>query len=314
MTKKKSSGKSGKRRDVSGLLPPDPRVMEKMMADLHRVLEEQDFESMEEANAFLQKMVESGEPVPSSKPETPLGEAQDIIYQAWEARSRSQRVKLAKQALAISTDCADAYVLLAQESARNPEEALDFYRQGVEAGERAIGDEFDDMVEHFWGVLETRPYMRAREGLAETLWALGERKQAITHVQEMLRLNPHDNQGMRYILINWLLETGQDKEVDKLLKRYPDDYSASWHYSQALHSFRQSGASKQANEQLDAAISYNPHVPKYLLMRRPLPAQMPGYYSPGDDSEAITYIVEGRRAWLQTDGALMWLRDSIDKK
>lgn len=311
MAKKKSSGK---RRDASGLLPPDPRVMEKMMADLHRLMEEQEFESMEEANAFLQKIVKSGQPVPSSKPETSLEQAQALMYQAWETRSGTQRIKLAKQAIAISEDCADAYVLLAQESARNPEEELDYYQQGIDAGKRAIGDEFDDMVEHFWEVLETRPYMRAREGLAHVLWSLGERKQAIAHAQDMLRLNPNDNQGMRYILINWLLETGQDKEAGDLLKRYPDDYSASWHYSRALYSFRQSGAGKKANEQLAKAILFNPHVPKYLLMRRPLPAQMPGYYSPGDDSEAVAYIVEGRRAWLQTDGALMWLRDEFDKK
>ena len=119
---------------------------------------------------------------------------------------------------------------------------------------------------------------------------------------------------MRYTLIDWLLETNRDKEAGDLLKQYPNDYSASWHYSLALHSFRQSGASKKANAQLEKAIAFNPHVPKHLLMRKPFPTQMPGYYRPGDDSEAITYIVEGRRAWTQTDGALMWLRDLFDKK
>lgn len=32
---------------------------------------------------------------------------------------------------------------------------------------------------HFWGILETRFYMRARAGLAEALWELGERDAAI---------------------------------------------------------------------------------------------------------------------------------------
>ena len=131
------------------------------MADLDRVMEEQGFESIEEASAFVQKMVESGKPIPSSQPETPLQQAQALLYQAWETRSGKQRVKLAKQALAISEDCADAYVLLAQETARTPEEALDFYQQAVDAGKRAIGDGFDDLAGDFWGVLETRPYMRA---------------------------------------------------------------------------------------------------------------------------------------------------------
>jgi tetratricopeptide (TPR) repeat protein len=281
------------------------------MADLHRLLQEREFESIDEANAFLQDLMESGTPLASS-PETPLDQAQDIMYQAWDTRSRTQRIKLAKQALAISADCADAYVMLAEESARNPEEALDFYRQGVEAGERAIGDEFEDLVEHFWGVIETRPYMRARAGLADALWTLGERKQAIGHMQEMLRLNPNDNQGMRYILINWLLETAQENEVDELLKRYPGDYSATWLYSQALHLFRRSGAGKQANAQLAEAVKYNSHVPVFLLMRKPFPSQMPGYYSPGDENEALDYVLGARSAWVQTDGALMWLREVVD--
>jgi hypothetical protein len=78
---------------------------------------------------------------------------------------------LAQKALELSPLCADAYVLLAQETARNLDEAIDLYRQGVEAGKKALGKSaFRDDVGHFWGLLETRPYMRARHGLAQALW------------------------------------------------------------------------------------------------------------------------------------------------
>src|SRR5665213_1676044 len=44
----------------------------------------------------------------------------------------------------------------------------------------------------------------------------------------MLRLNPGDNQGVRYILLNWLLaEPDRRNDVSKLLKKY-DDASAEW--------------------------------------------------------------------------------------
>ena len=110
MAKKKSSGKS----EPAGP-PPDLLGVEKSMADLHRLLDEQNFESADEVNAFMQKLMASG-PLPESAPETPLGEAQQLMYKAWETKSRSQRIKLAKKALALSEDCADAYVLLAEES------------------------------------------------------------------------------------------------------------------------------------------------------------------------------------------------------
>lgn len=40
--------------------------------------------------------------------------------------------------------------------------------------------------------------MRARAALAGTLWRLGRREEAVDHQRELLRLNPNDNQGLRY--------------------------------------------------------------------------------------------------------------------
>ena len=81
----------------------------------------------------------------------------------------------------ISADCADAYVLLS-EGARDAGEARRLLEQGVAAGERALGREyFEENAGHFWGLLETRPYMRARQGLAQILWAQGECDAAVAH-------------------------------------------------------------------------------------------------------------------------------------
>ncbi len=63
--------------------------------------------------------------------------AEEVIYEAFEA-SGAERVRLARRALEISADCADAYVLLA-EHASSPDEARKLYEQGVAAGERRTG-------------------------------------------------------------------------------------------------------------------------------------------------------------------------------
>ncbi len=142
-----------------------------------------------------------------SDEETPLRKAQDMMYDAWEVTDPKGRIALARKALEVSRDCADAYVLLAEETASSVSEALDLYRQGVEIGERALGkDTFEEDVGHFWGILETRPYMRARAGLAECLWADGKHDEAIEHYKDMLRLNPNDNQGIRDLLMPRLSE------------------------------------------------------------------------------------------------------------
>jgi hypothetical protein len=189
--------------------PVDPlnmrRAMERTMADLSALLSERSFGSPEEANAFLEQVTAGGGP-PRRRAATPPERAQEVMYDAWDAPSPRERVRLARKALAVSGDCADAYVLLAEETARSPEEAADLYARGVAAGERALGPAaFGEDAGHFWGLVETRPYMRARLGLAQARWALGTRPEAVADAWDLLRLNPGDNQGVRYLLLRWLL-------------------------------------------------------------------------------------------------------------
>src|SRR5271166_5971198 len=89
--------------------------------------------------------------------------AQDVMYQAWDQAEPRKCIALANKALTISPLCADAYVLLTEEKAKSAKEALEYYRKGVDAGSQASGTKaFNEYAEHFWGFLETRPYMRAR--------------------------------------------------------------------------------------------------------------------------------------------------------
>ena len=245
-----------------------------------------------------------------SDEETPLRKAQDIMYDAWEVSDPKRRIALARRALETSPDCADAYVLLAEETASSLPEASHLYRQGVEAGERVLGREaFEEDVGHFWGILETRPYMRARAGLAECLWAAGKHEESIEHYKEMLRLNPNDNQGIRDLLMPRLIERGKDKEAEALFKQYHDDGMASWIYSRALLDFRKMGDSEISRKSLKAAVKKNHHIPSYLLGRKKIPQSLPDYYSPGAETEAMFYTKENLEAWKITPGALDWLLD-----
>ncbi len=284
---------------------PDRRLMEQQLAALGRLLEAQDFASPDEANAFIQQQLAGGQPL-AAAPATPLEEAQEVVYQALETTG-PQRLRLARRALAISPDCADAYVLLA-EAARDPQEAKRLYEQGVGAGERALGPAaFREDGGHFWGILETRPYMRARQGLAEALWHLGEREAATGHLWDMLRLNPGDNQGLRHTLATWLLATGGDAALADLLRQYPDEGSATWAYTRALAAFRRHGAGGPADAALRQALTTNPFVPAYLLGLKKLPRQLPAYVGFGDEHEAVAYIAEAAETWLATPQAVEWL-------
>jgi tetratricopeptide (TPR) repeat protein len=155
--------------------------------------------------------------------------------------------------------------------------------------------------------------MRARQGLADVLWHLGEREAAIGHPQDMLRLNPGDNQGVRYTLATWLLQVGRDAELDRLLDQYPDDISATWPYTRALARFRRLGPGRQADAALRKALQANPFVPLHLLGARPLPKQLPECVGIGDEDEAVTYVAQAGLAWLETPGAADWLVDVLSR-
>ena len=293
----------------------DPRMLERQMAAMTRLLEQQNFQTEEEVNAFIAQINAQGEQI-DAPPATPLEQAQDMVYEASGLRGK-QREALIRQALDISPDCADAYVLLA-ESSRSVKQARENYEQGVQAGERAIGAEnFKQLAAEgaFWMDFETRPYMRAREGLAMALWAQGERTAAIEHLSALLQLNPNDNQGVRFRLASWLLATGDDlalKRAGALLKQFEEDESAALVYARLLLLLRTKGAGAPADRALETAMMSNPFVPFYLLGILQPPKQMPDYYGIGDQNEAIVYLQEGGvEAWVARPNDIEWLISAV---
>jgi len=289
---------------------PDRRVMESLLRGMEKTLASGQFESVEEANQVLQAKFagRAFDQTPSSA-ETPLEKAQELVYQAFEAHGRRQ-LQLIRRALALSADCADAYVLLAERTA-NRDEALDLYAKGVAAGERALGAQvFAEDVGHFWGAVHTRPYMRARFGLAQTLQALGRADEAIEHYRELLRLNPNDNQGVREVLLPLLLEIGRDAEAGDLLQQYADDVTAMWAYAWALWTFRKESNSPAARERLRAAVKSSRHTVRYLLADPDTYDDDFDSYALGSEEEAIACARELGEAWRKTPGAMAWLKSN----
>jgi len=238
-----------------------------------------------------------------------LNRAQDLVYDAWEEGTAKRRVALAEKALAISPLCADAYVLLAEHAEDGSDKQLDLWRRGVDAGRKALGDAaFEEYAGEFWGVLETRPYMRARLGLARALWTRGIPGEAIDHLREILRLNPNDNQGARYALAALMVEAERDEDLSMLLNAYPDDDASAWTWTVALAAFRRTGDSEDSRTRLAQAMADNGRVPAYLLGEKPLPKRSPPYISPGGEDEAIYYASDFSAGWVNTPGAIDWLR------
>jgi tetratricopeptide (TPR) repeat protein len=270
---------------------------------------EKQVETAEGPVSFILSLPELLEPAEAgeSEPETPQEQAEDLLDQAYEARGR-RVVLLARQALEVWPDCADAYILLASQ-AFDPQTALDLYEQAMAVGQRAVAPEvFEEQAGHFWGLLETRPYMRARQGLADSLADLGRLEEAAEHFREMLRLNPNDNQGVRHSLVSLLIALDRDEEAQALLDRYGEDDSATMTFPGALLRFRREGDSVAARKSLKRALRSNRFV-HGLLLRTRKPNPLLGTYSPGGEDEAALCFVLSLGTWTKTPGALDWLRE-----
>lgn len=248
--------------------------------------------------------------LPTDPGDDALDRAQEKAFDAMEARTARKRIALAQEALALSPSCADAYLVLARE-ASDAGEALDLYRRAVAAGVEALGPlAFTEDVGLFWGLIGTRPYMRARHELALALWRAGDRDEAVGHYQDLLRLNPNDNQGIRYLLMDALLELGQEPEAAELLERYEEDGSAAWAWSGALLAFRRVGDAPAARKALARALKANRHVAAHLLGRKPLPRTLPDFIGIGDEDEAVAYMHDAAGAWAAAPGAKTWVAEA----
>lgn len=287
-------------------IEPDRRSMEQMHAQINRFMEDKSFQNVEELNAAIQKEFVGKTPdADHYPPRTALEKAQELCYEAFDAIGR-RRVQLAREALAISEDCADGYNLLAEQCG-DPVEAGRLYEQAVASGERALGPErFEEDAGHFWGQTDTRPYMRARLGLAHSLEAQSKPEQAIGHYREMLRLNPDDNQGVRYFYLARLLELGHDHEAAQFMQQADDEPTAFWTYTKALLAFRLGGDTPTTRRERGEAIKANAHVPEILASDEP-PDLWPSSYSLGSMEEAVICAAELGAAYDATPGATTWI-------
>lgn len=237
--------------------------------------------------------------------------AETFIDQAWEAPTPAKRAAYARKALAIDPDAIDAYVALAL-SMETLAEQIALLREGVRIGaQRWTAEIKRPSKAHFWSDIDTRPYMRAVHNLALALWQRGERAEAAGLADLLVRLNPNDNQGARYLGLAWHPVLGDWTRVERLLAQYDGECRTEYLYARCLNTFRLGG---DADAALAEALEANPHVPGQLLTRRrPQGTENPWGVAMGSAEEAAAYAENNLEAWGTVPGALIWLVEAVKR-
>jgi tetratricopeptide (TPR) repeat protein len=200
--------------------------------------------------------------------------------------------EMARRALEISPLCVDAYLILAA-CASSGEREISHVQKAVAAGEKYLGSAYfadADRPGRFWGDHDSRPYMRANAMLATLYIIHGRRGEAIDVMQRMIKLNPNDNQGIRYMLAPALAAEGRDDEMEKLLKQTDWDKGPIMSWNRALLAIRV--GDPEATALLADAMNENVFVADYLLGRKASPHHRDAVeYSAGSAEEAHNYAI-----------------------
>jgi tetratricopeptide (TPR) repeat protein len=289
----------------------DMRRYERGLTRMRRYLAQHGIEPSDEREAEITEIIGDGswlrEPAPDTAP--PLERAQELIFDAWEIEDPDERLDLAEEALELSEDCADAWVILAEE-APSIDEARKLYRKGVTAGKRALGGAVPtEPIDNHWELLPVLPWIRARQGVAATDRTLGEPGKAATIYQELLAIDTRDIANSRIPASGALFEAGRDDELLALIERFDDGSFFYWSWLRALVTFRKEGDGEAAGEALDRAVERQPWVPVYLLGVRRLGNDMLVDVDRAPEAaEAGTYVMVALTQWLRVPGAIEWVR------
>lgn len=194
-------------------------------------------------------------------------------------------------------------------------EATHEWAVAVDTGLGALPPEFTlgrDLLE--WGWLENRPFLRAYHGYALDTLEHGFPGEAMAVFQDLLDMNPGDNQGVRGLLVHTYLDRRRPQEALRLCEAYPQDGMASMLYGRVL-ALLTLARRDDATEALEDAIRISPLVAKELAKKtHRVPRGLePGYVTLGGADEAYYYWSEAGELWKRTRGALEFVRKSLGK-
>ncbi|BAU55648.1 tetratricopeptide repeat protein [Mucilaginibacter gotjawali] len=161
-----------------------------------------------------------------------------------------------------------------------------------------------------WSHMDNRPLLRVFQAYAVELFKAKDYERAEGALDFLLRVNPADNQGIRYLMLECLLWREEYLKILKLEEEYEGDYSADFLYGKAL-ALLQLDKTEEAISQLAIAKSAFPHVAaEFAKAVHEFPFDefeqsyiFEGVFPLGSKQEAFHYWSKTRKFW-EKDGRL----------
>jgi len=241
--------------------------------------------------------------------------ARGLVRTALRVRSEGKKSALLRQAVARDPDCSAALIELADLDfqAGNFQACLVAYEQ---IAEKDL-PRWQSKIVSWWIDRETRPYLRSLYGRAMTQWHLGRYSPAAKTLEDLLALNPKDNQGTRFLipLLHLLAEAPERAAAffSRYAERFPRDFSEpSFLFGWAL-TYALEGREAEARTKYSEGILKNIYLAPMLLELDEPPRNT---WLPNDRAEpnyAAEFVESYAVLWDREPGALRLLREVFDE-
>ncbi len=194
------------------------------------------------------------------------------------------------------------------------DKAAELWKQGIEFALKLFPSNFSMKRDRLiWGFVKNRPFLRLYHSYGLSLLEQGESEKALDVFENLLALNPNDNQGVRALVAECYFNLKQPKGVLKICDKYRNDGLEQLLYGRVL-ALIQLGNVKEATKALNRAIKVLPLVARELAK--------PTHKRPKDyneehvalwsEGQAYGYWKNSSKYWTATPGAIEFVRSHLE--
>lgn len=291
--------------------------MDKLHHKMNEFLEEKNPQNEEELKKYLDEFMKKYNSGLLGIEDTPSVKALEKLEEAQDCENEKEAKKLAKEALEIDPHCAEAkrFLFSFEENLFKLLEKID---KAIKEEEKYLKEEglfTEENIGDFYGLFETRSYIRLMMDKLQLLLNLGRFSMAKEVALEIIRLNENDNTGARFILMALYTYFEDEKGLNDLLKKYPDDTLIS-SVSQMILSYKLGDLNK-ALKYLKEASKRNKHFIK--MMTKEIKEEEfwefleSGMYFIGDKSEVFEVMNTFRFVLGTTNSIGEWIYQNKKK-
>ena len=296
---------------------------DKVLKELHSFLNANANENVseEDMNKLLKQFMHVynntvHEPVTPETAET----SDDYMELCENADNLSVKLKYARKALALDPDNLDAERIIIFYSTRTIYESIPLFEKALSRGKEIMERKgYAESIGDYWGILETRPYIRLYCAYVQALIDCRMMKKAADACEEIIRLNEGDNTGTRYTLMHIYAYLEDEERALALYNRYNEHPECMLLIPLSVIYYKK-GDYEQAYAYLKIAMDANKDTRRFIrAMQRNgdldgLVGDMPYGYRPYTIEEYQTEIEENDFLFDEIDEYFEWALAAIKNK